>query len=392
MDSRTPHVVASLLLLVAASAISPSAEAQPLPASAALSWSDPRLPAALRLVARLEAEAAGTVLDGLEATVDPLIRYRDYPHDGSDGAWTGTLGIDATIEFGEPADSHLRALQSLERARHEAETLELEAVTDALLAHADLLEAQQQAEESRAELAEAQEDLATVDAAELQTARLELRLAALEHREDLFELEEARRAALSFGLRGEAVYEPLRFALPAAAADPRDTFEYRMLLLLMQEAEAELVEARRAPLDDLRLRAAYRFDELEVDLEGGLINGRPAATLGLDLPGGVERWEFEVSAQLRVAYERPEIERLEEALDAARAELEAYPALFRAELSSALRRARLAEEGLDLAEEEFELTGDAGRLHRAWRAYLRAVAELLELTGEEWRARIGPEG
>ena len=403
MVSRHPFRQLKILMSVLATSlvvIFPSSEAQEadlpdLPPSAALEWRSPELPALLQEASLLEAESVGGQQPGFEARVDPLVRFRDYPRDGGPGEWSGRLGISASIDFGEPADGIARLRQSLEQARRRVFLAELDGVSSALLAHGDLLVAQLDVREASAELAEARGDLSAalqepvVEAAALKAVRFEVQEAELEHREALQELQEARSEARAHGLEGEAVYERLRFVLPTMSVHPGRLHQYRMLELELLEARSELVAARRGNLDDLRLRTGYRTRSAAVDVEGGLLNGAPGILIGIDMPGGVERWEVELSAQIVLEDDSREVERLELAVEQLRADLQAFPERFQEELGRGLAWAQLAEEGLDLAERELELRGESARddLHRAWLAYLRSVADVLELTGEAWAVR-----
>ena len=384
----------SLVVIFPSSGKAQGPDLPALPPSAALEWRSPELAALLQEASLLEAESVSGQRPGFEARVDPLIRFRDYPRDGDAGEWSERLGISASIDFGEPADGIARLRQGLEQARRRVFLAELDGVSSALLAHGNLLVAQLDAREASAELTEARADLSAalqepVAAAAVEVFRFEVREAELEHREALQELQEARSEARAHGLEGEAVYERLRFVLPTGSVQPRRMHEYRMLELELLEARAELVAARRGNLDDLRLRTGYRTRSAAVDLEGGLLNGAPGVLIGIDMPGGVERWEVEVSAQIVLADDSREVERLGMAVEQVQAELEAFPERFQEELGRALTWAQLTEEGLDLAERELELRGESARddLHRAWLAYLRSVADVLELTGEAWTVR-----
>lgn len=388
-----------------------------LPPAAALAWQDPGIGDLQNEISRLEAEVTPWGQVDYSVRLDPVLRFRDYP--GESGEWNGRLGISATLGFSDPPDTHARALQGLERARRELMLLRLDAVTDALIAHADLLIAQERESSARLELGEADKELALarrglagkaeergeadpLDEAqreempeemraqlqrELRSAELEQRMASLDHREASLDLEEAQAEARARGLSATAHYEPLRFELPDVdSVDYRETFEFRMLELELQEAEAKLSLAQRSPLDDLRLAAAYRVPGLQVDVEGGLLNGAPGARAGLDLPGGVQRWQVQLSAQFVLDESWRDLPQLEAEAAGVRADLAEYPQRYRAQLESALVRAALAEETLDLAEEDLVLRGEPARsrLYRAWTAYIRAVARALEVGGASW--------
>ncbi|MEX2536038.1 MAG: hypothetical protein WD273_10635 [Trueperaceae bacterium] len=399
-----PTVLLAILLIPLAqipvlAQTSTSTESQSQAAALDLPLNGPRDPAlelAHRDVERLQSAVTPWGQVDYSARLNPVFRYRDYAGDGSAGSWTGRLGLSGGIDFVDPPATHARALQSLERARQRSAVMELDRVTDALLAHANLLIEQQQELAARLEL---QEVAAPVESQEAQ-GDLELRMAALDYRIALHDLENAQAVVLAHGLSAIAHYEPLRFRLPRVDATSfRDTHGYRMLELALLEAEAELAQARRAPLDDLRLRTSYRNRSMQVDVEGGLVNGTPGATFGFDLPGGVERWEVHVSAQLVLDDTLLQLPRLGQAVEAARTELLAYPQRYSQESDYALTTAAMAKEALDLAEEELVAEGKCvatpavrTRVYRAWIAYVRAVAAVLELTAGEWEAYFQADG
>lgn len=286
-------------------------------------------------------------------------------------------------------------------------------------------------------------------------ARLTLREARLAHREALQELAEARAEAARYSLPATARYEPTRFELlpvtgssdsgaeagsdvssdhraPPGRPDTternarphyRDSHEYRLLRLELAEAQAELDEAVRRTLDDLRLRGAYRARAGTIDLEGGLINGTPALDLGVNTSGGPERWELELSAQFVLDESVGELESLQDAVEWARRELESFPRDYAYELETALASVHLAEDALALAEEDVRiheqrlnlakaalphgiseenayarigshpdlaraddrLSAARLRMYRAWIAYIRSVSSALELSGGQWK-------
>jgi hypothetical protein len=409
------------------SAAPPAALAEAGLPAAALRWIPPELATARRKVERLEEELGPWRQLDYSARLRPLLRYRDYPGDGKTGDLLGRFGVSASVALAPAPATRVRALQELERARQTLRLLSLHGLEDALLAHAYLLLAQERDDKARRELLQARsllrEELsrheggpapALTEPLELRTTRLAERKAALEHRSAQADLANAREQARKFGLAAEASYRRLRFVLAGERAGPAATHAHRMAVLELLEAEAELMEAEMAPLDDLRLRAAYRGRGAELDVQGGMVNGRPGATLGLNVPGGPERWEFQLSAELVLDDRWSDLPRLEEEVTAAREEVASFEERFRLELERSAALAAMAEEALDLAEEEVALKEEAlaelletsgsrpqrglvkaerdlssarVRLYRAWIAYIRKAADLMELSGAHWQAR-----
>lgn len=417
---------------------------QPEPAARALSWEHPDAEAARLRIERMAEELTPWGQVDYSARLRPLLRFQGHPGGPDAGDPTARFGVSARVNFAERPATHARRLQTLERARQGLYRLRLRGVRDALLAHAALLLAQEQEARELRELAEADAALAAatasdatatpIGASELRAARLEQRKAALDYRRAQHELAQARGEAARYGFADQARYQPLRFALPeadGAGTGPEYSHEYRMLELELLEAEAELDETRAGPLDDLRLGAAYRTRTASVDLEGGIVNGRPGATLGLSAPGGPERWQLQISAEIVLDDSWLDLPHLEQDAGQARAHLSAFPERFRDEVQRAITEAELVEAALALAEEDVAISEEllaerwlesddlaaaalseaantsaieraltrakrdlarseraAGsarvRLYRAWIAYVRAVASLLETTGGTW--------
>lgn len=456
------------LLMLATLALPSAGNAEGAGPEAALGWLDPEIAAATTEVDLLAARLTPWGQVDYSARLRPLLRYNEYPGDGDTGNLTARLGVSAVIDFTDPPATHARSHQRLERARQVVFLLHSRGIRDALLAHAYLLIAQEQEVVARRSLEAGEAQTAGAggtagakdgtedrgaDRAEdgagdgggdrledrggrgkdrgLRAARLEWRMAAHDHDEALQDLDEARGSARAYGLSTQAGYRPLRFVLPGPEVEEfahRQSHDYRMLELKLLEAEAELGEAESRPLDDLRVRGAYRGRGAQLELEGGIVNGGPGATLGLKVPGGSWRWQLEISAELVLDDGWLGLPRLEDAVAAAREDLASYRDAYRQEFAQARAGAELAEEALDLAEIEVALleevaaerqaelaavsraNGDGGesrragarqavaraerdlsrariRLYRAWVGYIREAARLLELTGASWDAR-----
>jgi hypothetical protein len=374
----------------------------------------------VRKVERLEAESSAWGQIDYSARLGPVVRYRHYPGEEDADSLSARFGLLSRIDFGDPPATRARSLQALDRARDQLATMQRAGKRAALLAHGNLLLAQEAEARAGRELQEAEEKLGEAsgnqDLAELE---LEARLADLAYRRAAQDLTVARREAVAHGLAGTATYEPLRFVLQQSV-DPRTTHDYRMLALALLEAQAEVDEQRRRPLDDLRLRAAYRARGAQLDVTGGIINGTPGATFSLSVPGGLERWEIELSAQLLLEDSWTGLTSLERAASEARAALDAYATVLEVEFSEALLSAQLAEEAVILAEEVVDLAENAAilaeeeavrsneagraqlasvsraredvvtrraRLYRSWLAYVRSTMALLELTDGQWQTR-----
>jgi hypothetical protein len=448
--ARILTVLAAVLAAGAAATPASLAQSPAVPRSesarSALAWEHPEAEAARSWVEALDAGLTPWGQLDYSARIRPLVRYQEYPGDGDVGDLTTRLGVSASLTFGDRPATYARALQTLERARQDLFLLGSRGVRDALLAHAELLIALEaearagreaaEADAALTELEQAAEQPATsaeqraapsAEEPSLRAARLEQRQAALALRRAEQDRAEAEAAAAAYGFASTVRYEPLRFLLPDPAAPgqgPRATHDYRMLELELLEAEAELSEVKGHPLDDLRIRAAYRTRSTEVDIQGGIVNGRPGLGFGLSSPGGLERWQLELSAELMLDDAWLGLPRLEAAVDAAGEELELFPSAFRASLAHSLGAAELADEALALAEEDAALAeealttrrselaeverGGAGgrtlersrqalaraernlsasrvRLYRAWIAYISAVAKALEMSGGTWQ-------
>ncbi|MEX2541715.1 MAG: hypothetical protein WD314_07895 [Trueperaceae bacterium] len=439
----TAKLLLAALLVLQWTQLAGAAQPEQL-AQRALAWEHPDAEAARRRVERLAQELTPWGQVDYSARLRPLLRFQGYPGEPDAGELTTRFGLSAWMNFADRPATHARSLQSLQRARRDLHRLRVLGVRDALLAHAELLLAQEQEARERRDLAEADAALAATTAsaaatsptghAELRIARLDQRKAALDYRRALHHLAQARERAFEFGFAGPARYQPLRFALPDPAGAGmllENVHDYRMLELELLEAEAELDETRAGPLDDLRLGAAYRTRAATVDLEGGIVNGRPGATFGLSAPGGPERWQLEISAEIVLDDSWQGLPLLVRSLEEARERITAFAERFGIDVERAVTEAELAEAALSLAEEEValaeqllaqrtlnrdevaaatrseEASASAGerdlarakrdlarsesavggtrvRLHRAWIAYVRAVAELLEATGGTW--------
>jgi hypothetical protein len=407
------------ILICTATAFPAWASAQSVQADA-LGFLPPGLEGAVWEVEQLEAESSAWGQIDYSARLGPVVRYRHYPGEEDGDSLSARFGLLSRIDFGDPPATLARSLQALERARDQLATMQRVGTRAALVAHGNLLLAQEAEARAGREFQEAEGELGEAsggqDLAELE---LEARLADLDYRRAAQDLNVARREAVAHGLASTAAYEPLRFVLPRSV-DPRSTHDYRMLELALLEAQAEVDEERRRPLDDLRLRAAYRTRGAQLDVTGGIINGTPGATLGLSVPGGLERWEIELSAQLLLDDSWTGLESLERAVSDARAGLDAYIAQFEVEFSEALVSTHLAEEAVTLAEEVVALAENAAalaeeeaarsnqagraqaasvrraredlatrqsRLYRTWLAYVRSTEALLELTDGQLHAR-----
>lgn len=406
---QVPPVVAALPGLLAVAMIllaTPRAFAQWTPLEAALEWQDPEIARLRGRLAVLEAELHPWGAFDYSARLRPLLRYRDYPGDGKDGDLSARISVSGSLDFTDPPATRARTMKSREQLRRKMFLLRTRGVRDALLAHAAFLIASE--EEARAKIRlQPFEGDADEGSSHLAPER---RRASLDHRRAERALELARVEAAAFGIASPAPYRSLRFVLPtfpsrvhddassavASAAD-RPSHERRMLELALLEAEAELREEQARVVDDLRVGAAYRSRGLEVEVEGGIVNGGPGAAFRVDFPGGRERWELTIHAELVLDDSAARLAELEEAVRLARGDLALFAAEHAIALADAHASASLAEEGLALAEEQTAVAEIAGnvraassarlRMYRAWIDYLRRVQELLELTDESWQLR-----
>lgn len=407
--SSGPKVVAALpaLLIAAAPFISPPMGlAKGSPLAAALEWQDPGLHALRESLEVLETRLGPWGAFEYSARLRPLLRYRDYPGDGVVGEISARVGVSGRLNFTDPPATRVRTLKRREQLRRKIFLLRTRGVRDVLLAHAGLLVATEVEMRERRRLRPSQDgaDPAPAD------RTLEQRQAALDHRRAAQALEVARAEAAAFGIVPPAPYRPLRFMLTKVPSHRQDDgssqgalaenwpgHARRMLELELAEAEAELREEQSRVLDDLRIGAAYRSRGVEVEVEGGIVNGGPGAAFRVDFPGGRERWELTIHAELVLDDSAAVLAELEETVRLARAELSLFASRHAGAVADAHASAVLAEETVGLAEEQVIASEIAGnerkassarlRLYRAWVDYLRKVQELLELTDGSWQVR-----
>lgn len=471
-QARAPSGRRLLCALLAGTLLGAPAAATPEEASpphAALEWRSPAATDAEEALRLAERELDPWRQVDYTARARPLLRYREYPEDAGAGALTGSLGVSAQLRIGSNPLATARQQTRVVRARNAAAAALRRGIRDALLAHAALLQQQEALAAAAESLAEAErgaaEALAEADraveaaveaeraaagptaearssvetgadgqpvpagaGAAARRARERAELAVAAERLAFHQAEKRHRdavaAAAAHGLAPRAAYAPLRFDLPAA--DPARSPAYRLLTAQAAEADAALLTASTTGiLDDLRVGVGYRTRGWNTDFEGGLLNGRLGANLNLNHPGGRERWEVRLNAELVLGRNLTEFPALRSAAEAAWAEVAAFPAAFATDAAAALEAALLAEEAVVLAQAETDLAeGEAaelvaalaaarrdqpgadlarlerdsaraataaararGRLYRAWIDYIRRTYDYLELTGSDWRAR-----
>ncbi len=344
-------------------------------------------------------------------TLRPSLLYRRYLDEPLSELFNPRLSTTLQVRFGEKPLQSLRRALKLERAlRAHGRAGRLE-VRSALLAHADLLLAQDAFAGAEAALASSPAD----DALNLQAAELAARTAGLN-------LERARQAAATYGLNGVASYRSLRFEVPAAPQVSNLSL-YRQQELAVAEAELRYLEAGAAGmLQDFRLGAAVRSEGIDLDLETGLMAGRPGLRIGTVHPGGRARVELRVSATIAIGDSLSDLPQLADEIELAREELEVVALSLQADWLVAHEDAALAAEELGLAEleaaaataalEENRLA-EAGlpagaderererlrtatlraerevqrlqtRVYRAWITYVRRHHDLLEAAEGDW--------
>lgn len=372
---------AALLLLASLSFAQPEADTSQRPL---LDFRPAGLEASSAAIHTLISQGDPLSLMDWSLTVRPSLLYREYLEGRRDLQLNHRVSAILQVRFGErPLDTAQRAVR-LERAIAAHETAIIRGVRDALLSHADLLLAQ-----GAFQAASGGPDLAFRQA---------------EHA-----LQQAQAAAGS----DSATYESLRFVFPALDVSTHP--DYRLQRLRVGEAEARLLQAGPASiLRDLRLGGAWRNRGLDVDLETGLLAGRPGVRLAAVTPGGRDRIEVRLSAEF-VFESGDRTAQLHADLEAALAEVEAVAASLLQQAELALVDAGFAEEELGLAEDELAAARDVltelqvqqamvdpetdlsraerevarlqTRMYRAWITYVRRVADLLAATGGSWEWR-----
>ncbi|HLR47117.1 MAG TPA: hypothetical protein VK092_08150, partial [Deinococcales bacterium] len=219
-------------------------------------------------------------------TVRPSLLHRRYLDERGGELVRPRVSATLQIRFGEKPLDAVRREARLERALRAHDRAGRLEVRSALLAHAELLLAQDAFRTAR----EALDDL-PADASALERTSKELTLNKAEAA-----LSSARREAAGYGVSGEAVWRSLRFAAPPVP-DIAELSAHRLQELAVAEAEVRLLQAGGAGIvKDFRLGLGWRTDSTELDLETGLMAGRPGLRLGSIHPGGRERLEFRLSA------------------------------------------------------------------------------------------------
>ena len=345
-------------------------------------------------------------------TLRPSLLYRRYLDERQDELVTPRLSATLQLRFGEKPVDTVRRAEKLERALQAHARAGRLTVRDALLAHAELLLAQDAWRAAATALAALPDDAPALD---VQAAGLAMDTADAG-------LRNARTVAAGHGFRGEATYESLRFAVPEAPATA-ELPAMRLQQLALAEAEALYLAAGAASvIKDFRLGAAYRTGAMDLDVEVGLLAGRPGLRVGTIHPGGRTRLEFRVSAEIAVGDGLADLPRLAAEVERQQGSLEVLAGELRAAWLLAAEAAELARRELDLAEAELaeaeaarseqllaaaQLPSDATdsersrmqsavdrahrevqrlttRVYRAWITYVRRHADLLDEAAGVW--------
>jgi hypothetical protein len=355
----------------------------------ALAFEAPALEETRRTIERLLHESGPEQQLDWSVRLRPSLLYREYLEGRPDVLISPRAGLIVQLRFGEKPLASVRHLIRLERAFAAHVRAGQAGIRSALLAHGELLLQQDSEEAARQALELLQQGGGTDETATLRLAAAELALQQAQHA-----LGQARAAALRHGLGSEARYESLRFVLPEPdSVAPDETPAGRILQLQLQEAETILLQtASLDPLNDLRVGAGYRNEGLDLDLEGGLLAGRPGLRFAATAPGGRERFEVRVSLELLLDQKLAGLKGLGEDIAAAEAALLRFPQEFLEDVRAAHAAALFAAEALRLAEAELALADTdravaqlRTRTWRAWLTYVRRTAELLDLTGADWQ-------
>jgi hypothetical protein len=356
----------------------------------ALAFEDPALLATRQVIDTLLHELEpGQQLDW-SVRLRPSVLYREYLDGRPDVLVSPRAGVIIYLRYGEKPVAAVRQQLRLERAFAAHERAARLGIRSALLAHAELLLHQDAAENARLALDALPQPGDPADAA----ASLRLAAGELALQQAVHALALARTGAREHGLMAAADYEPLRFVLPDyATVAAEDTPAWRILQLQVAEAEALLLQATSIdPLADLRIGIGYRNQQVELDLEGGMLGTRPGLRFAATAPGGRERFEVRMSTEILVDQKIGELRDLEQDLANAQAALARFGQDFATELSTARQEALFAAEALRLTEAELALAAtpravsqSRTRVWRAWITYVRRVADLLEVTGGDWQ-------
>lgn len=307
-------------------------------------------------------------------TLRPSVLYRQYLDDRGGTTFNPRISSTLQVRFGETPLESVRRATRLERAlRNHDRAVRLE-TRNGLLAFAELLIAQDAYSNAAIALRQVSPDATTAD---VQASELNVRGTEAD-------LQAAQREAAVYGLRGDAYFEALRFQAPQP---PRVTelSVYRLQELALAEAETRYIAAGGAGiLKDFRLGLGYRNDQMEIDLETGLLAGRPGVRLGTIHPGGRSRMDVRISAELAVGdaiHDRPQ---LREEVELAADELARLAEELWASWLSASFEADLTEAALDV-ELEF--------LYEATLASNEALMALTTLpTDADDREKVRQEG
>lgn len=417
---RSALLLVVVLLLVAHGTSTVRSATPPAGSQAtALDWRGPALEATASAIDEVIREGDPWELLDWTLTIRPSLLYRQYLEGNPDIVVNPRVSAILQVRFGEkPLDAVRRAIK-LERALAAHDQALRRGICDALLAHADLLLAQQ----AHATALAAVETAVFTDGAASPAQDLALRQA--EHA-----LTEARVTAASLGLPADAHYEPLRFVVPGPP-DVTELSAWRVQQLRVAEAEARAMQAGGASmLRDFRLGTAWRNRAIDLDLEAGLLAGRPGFRFGAVQPGGRERFEVRLSAEIVFSDDLADAPQLRQAVLAEREELAALAERLLAQEISTRIEAGFAEEELalaeadlaealaahlelvvlfntatlpgnteplsereltrleaDLARAEREVARLQTRVYRAWITYVRRTFDHLEAAGAAWEWR-----
>lgn len=387
----------------------------------AYKYQDPRIPP-LKAQVDAAAQSLQNAQTGLGGSLTLKSGYTiPGPGNTSDTPGFGLGGTKAELSWGPDPVTIGRALRDLERSRRDYYRTVVGSTEGALIAHARLLRFQNEVAQREARLKASQANLAELQkkpdtsADQLERARGDLSFRQLDLQRFQLELQQARDAAASFGLSGDAEPRTLRFAIPQVRVE--DTPAYKLALAELQLARAEAQRENLAYLNRLSLGVTYTGSQVETGLTVGFARGIPSVgasaelktssgtkiSIGLEANIPLEAFlgGSAQSAQANVRLRELDLESTRQSLAAQLRAAQASIALAEQGLASAetslasetrfLQQSEADFKAGKISEQEYlSRLGDARAMAdyaRAWEDYIRSVGDYLELVGGTWQTR-----
>ncbi len=297
------------------------------------------------------------------ANVQPSFGFSDNLTNSDPAAFDAGVDVTTTIGYTYDYRGIIRDRIGLLRAQADlAQTLR-RGRENALRAQAGLLEAQVALHRAQVDVADASDNLNSVQDAydngdaletDLQNAKLNVQYQALSLDQAKQALADAQDEAAAYGLDTTALYVSVRFALPDA--DATSTSDYRRLQLNAELAQANMTRGTVFDaVQNLKLYGNYSTGDVNLFTQVGVDDRNPRAEIGVDYPGGKDRWAIGVSAEFKIGTDLLDVPRYQHAADAAQSDLAAYPDGFASREATARAQVDFAERSLTLVEQEYQL-------------------------------------